>query len=409
MAFANKLRHYVDSSVRYRGDDYWRRGTVELIEGDGWEVRARVRGTELYDVHLHRENYTLFVSCTCLYFTENDEPCKHVWATIRKADAAGLLRGNGDSGPRALSLHEDAGDAGRDADDFEDEIYDGFDDLERGHWVPPYGQREPSGPKKSSKRGPRQPSWKESLGQLRANMREPTEQSSVWPAGRELLYFVDVEATRAGHGLVLQLAYRERKKNGDWSKPKTQRLPLRQIEHLPDPADRQILAFLSGPQADDGYGYHYNYYYYNSLASRYHLQAPQQAVLMPLLCQTGRCRLRVRQDEPEPRTLHWDDGPPWEFWLALTSPDEGKTYRLVGTLRREGQEMPLSKPVLLVAGGLVFWDDFVGRLNDFSAFAWIGMLRDNWAVSVPAKQRDALLQELLQLPRLPRLTLPPEL
>ena len=42
------------------------------------------------------------------------------------------------------------------------------------------------------------------------------------------------------------MLYRERKQNGDWSKPRSQRLALDQIPRLPDPADREIMALLVG-------------------------------------------------------------------------------------------------------------------------------------------------------------------
>ena len=75
---------------------------------------------------------------------------------------------------------------------------------------------------------------------------------SAWPADRELLYFVDVQASQTASGLILQLAYRDRKKNGEWAKPRTQRLPVRDAERLPNPLDRQILSLLTGPRARTG-------------------------------------------------------------------------------------------------------------------------------------------------------------
>ena len=59
------------------------------------------------------------------------------------------------------------------------------------------------------------------------------------------------------------------------------------------------------------------------------------------------------------RPLRWDDAGPWEFWLTVTPDDTGKTYAISGELRRAGERLALETPLLLLGGGLVFWDDRV--------------------------------------------------
>ena len=71
--------------------------------------------------------------------------------------------------------------------------------------------------------------------------------------------------------------------------------------------------------------------------------------------------------------------------------------------------MELAKPVLLLAGGLVFWDSWVSRLNDHGAFGWISLLRAQGSLSIPKKEGDTFLAELLRFPRQPNLELPEEL
>ena len=109
------------------------------------------------------------------------------------------------------------------------------------------------------------------------------------------------------------------------------------------------------------------------------------------------------------RPLRWDDAGPWEFWLKVTPDDAGKTYAISGELRRGEERLELKTPLLLLSGGLVFWEDRVAPLRDFNAFQWIALLREPGEVPVPARQKQEFLAELLRLPDLPRLDLPEDL
>ena len=71
--------------------------------------------------------------------------------------------------------------------------------------------------------------------------------------------------------------------------------------------------------------------------------------------------------------------------------------------------MTLAAPELLVAGGLVVCDGRAARLNDFGAFPWISLLRAREVLVFANKEADDFLDELLRLPRQPRLELPDEL
>src|SRR6185436_8082015 len=78
------LEQFVPSQVRNRGAEYARRGAVRLhprrsaVE----PVSAIVTGSEEYLVTLRYEERALWTTCTCPYFDENVEICKHVWATL---------------------------------------------------------------------------------------------------------------------------------------------------------------------------------------------------------------------------------------------------------------------------------------------------------------------------------------
>jgi SNF2 family DNA or RNA helicase len=62
-----------------------------------------------------------------------------------------------------------------------------------------------------------------------------------------------------------------------------------------------------------------------------------------------------------------------------------------------------------VAGGLVILEDRVYRLLDNGSFGWISVLRKQKNFTVPIKEGDAFIRELMAMPVLPRLSLPEEL
>lgn len=211
----------------------------------------------------------------------------------------------------------------------------------------------------------------------------------------------------SGTGLSIEVATRHRKKDGEWSKPKGSRFGARDIAILPDPADRQALSFLVG--AREQFSSYYGYSPEESTSVRYILSGPQQEALIPLVCATGRCLLRRTPEEAELHPVSWDKGGPWELWLKGSLDPGGKHYLISAELRRGEEQLALKATVLLVKGGLVFWNDRVAPLRDSGAFDWIVKLRQSGEVSVPVGQKDDFLTDLLHLPKLPSLDLPEEL
>jgi hypothetical protein len=413
MGLTTYIADQVDGTIKQRGRDYFNRGAVRIVHGDDFFVDAAVQGTETYDVSLEREDRTLRASCTCPFNAEWAGPCKHIWAAILAADQRGLLRGSGRE-PQILEVDDVEPDEPGYPNDWEDE--DDYDEPREENYFQPSYQPAPRRPNLQTPRrrshGPTP--WKQALSGLRKTPGETTAgRREAWPAGRRLLYVVDAQASTEGDGLVVEVAYQQRKQDGDWSKPKTQRIPRAEIANLPDPADRQVLALLGGAREYTTYSYNYGYSSYSysgydTAPIRYQLSPALQETLLPLLCRTDRCHLRRSEQDAELKLLHWDEGAPWEFWLEVTPQRAGKQYLIRGELRRGQERMPLATPVLL-AGGLVFWDDRVGRMDDCGASAWVSLLRRDGAIAVPGKQKDDLVKELLRQPRLPHLDLPEEM
>ena len=95
---SDRLRRSFDPQVVARGDLYAERGVVTIAYGDAHGVRARVQGTQLYDVTLRHARSgpgrgSLSCSCSCSHAQTARRLCKHVWATLRVAERRGHLIG----------------------------------------------------------------------------------------------------------------------------------------------------------------------------------------------------------------------------------------------------------------------------------------------------------------------------
>jgi hypothetical protein len=403
MLLSAKVSGEFDSAVRSRGQLYAVGGTVRITRGDQRAVQANVRGTRMYHIEIVFDDGTLKVSCGCPYY-ESTGPCKHIWATLLAAENKGYLRAAGSYGAVDLVL----------ADEADDDQWDEEDDyFEEKPVIRPAVRLKPAAvkPPERKKTAPAAAlPWKKILsGVARFSADEDHSHTESWPSKREILYLIDVPATLAGAGLILEVAYRELKKGGTWSKTKTRRIPVSQIARLPDPADRQIMALLVGAKEHYDWSGPAYYYGYDTAPLRYKISAPMAQTLMPLICETGRCRLRRSPEDEGLPVVRWDDAGPWDLWLEVGRDETGKNYRIRGALRRDGARMDLLEPVMFLKDGLLFTHDQVGRFNDFGAFGWVYQLRQHGEMLVPVASGIELLEELLRLPHLPRLELPAEL
>jgi superfamily II DNA or RNA helicase len=385
MSIVNALASQVTRNVQHRGRDYFERGAVDIHTTGPDLIEAEVWGTEDYLVSLRRLERGIGVSCSCPYYADRQTPCKHVWATLLAAEDHGHMASWNDGRPLALLADEEPRLDGDDDLDLDDDLGD------RGHVLqfPDRAQR-PHG-------------WRQQLRDLEDDsegLREP----AVWPSTREILYIFDAEATLTGRGLILEIATRERRKDGQWGKSRARGISQAQIPTVPDPRDQQILMSLLGAPRDS---FQYARFDFQT-PSRFQLTPPMFATFVPLLCSTGRCLLRTSW-EKTPIPLAWDAGAPWEFWLRVRADESGSRYLATGWLRRGEETMDLSAPATLVRGGLLLLPGSIARLEDSGAFDLIALLRKERQLSVPVAEAGALVEALLARRRLPRLDLPDEL
>ncbi|MGN6734783.1 MAG: SWIM zinc finger family protein, partial [Candidatus Binatia bacterium] len=354
-----------------RGRQYFLRGAVASIEGDNLSINAVVQGTMRYHVQIKNLDEFIDYSCNCPFFERDFEPCKHIWAAALKAEQHGYLRGRDKLSSVAF-----------------------------------HSEHQPAGVVRSvaSASGL---SWQKQLEPLFHSMALAESRSAVTAPAREFLYIVDGAATASADHLIIEVAQRELRSNGTWGKLKTPKLRFKDVDSIPNTADRRIIAMLVGSLRDSIYDY--SPYYQESVSPQFSLPPPLWEVVLPLICATGRSLLRVSNATDELLPLSWDDGDPWEFYLRMAPAENGAAYRVCGGLRRGEIEMSVAKPLLMLAGGLVFSDGRVARLDDHRAFAWIALLRQKGELSIPKQDSEPFLAEILRFAHYPRLELPEEL
>jgi superfamily II DNA or RNA helicase len=387
---ARALSREFDKTTRERGYAYFEGGHVRIESASESQVTATVRGTLHYHVECRRYDGEVRSSCTCP--RSQTDNCKHVWAVILAADEARVLQGDGDNRDAWLG-------------------YDPIDDPVELNGAERSTTSTAAAPRQGT---PTTTDWRKQLARLDAGATDyrPYEREA-WPSNRELLYVIDVAGALQGHGLCVQVLYRDPKKDGTWRKPKSRTLPRAIVDRLPNPDDRYILTFLAGAtQIYSDYGYGAAHYgYETSLPARYRLVDPQPELLLPALCKTGRCRLRLRpeHDVNDWLAVTWDDAEPWQFRLEVRRSERDERYEVRGALRRGNEWMDLAAPLLLVDAGVVFTRDRAARLEHHGAFKWIALLRSQPSLSVPVSQADDFLVELFGRSAVPPLDLPEEL
>jgi superfamily II DNA or RNA helicase len=455
MTLAELLEGRFRADVRFRGAAYLKAERVAITRVTPDELFAVVRDGVEYQTQLSREEGRLRMYCNCVASAQTEPSCKHLWGTILAVDEGNYLSGEIKAGhvppfftePRPpLVLDEDL-----DEDD---------DDLPGDFFEPGGGSlRSLGAPSITAATG-----WQARLMQVRQTLaQEPAGQPSA-PREQEIFYEIDVDQSRSVGQVVIQTSHRQRRGNGQWGKLKPLRLRPNRIDEAIDSDDARILAYLSGGTPERG-NWHAQQAEIQSAVHRFRIPHELCELIMPLMCATGRVRY-LNSDERANVPLAWDDGPAWELSLRLvpddTDPDSGASpgkappqpyasvgaseepaaetdeaqtdrssvgdadssepdaeqaavgaeqdsWRIEGQLCRENEILPLGRTVLLVPGGLVLTAKRIARLRDFGAFAWVKLLERGERLRVPTGEEHDFIDQLLDMPALPRLDLPEEL
>ena len=343
MVAETALRQLVSRGSAERGDSYFASGRVKRVEALGNAIEADVQGSRLYSVDLVIDGGYLDVRCDCPWYVQHADVCKHIWAAIRAASAKSLLPDR----RLAISVEE--------PDPFE---------LDNVRTFTPRGARAP---------------WErflEALGPASAVTRQRTPRTVPDEIAYVLLAFARSPT------FTLQLLGRTRKKSGEWGKWKPLSLQLDDLHLLP-PFDRETIALLHQRS------------YLSTVDTTIPLAPATTAWWIERLARAGRLFMGDAQGELQP--VAWDDGPPWIFRVAIVSDAATATYRITGSIEREGESLPLTS-VQAIASDILISNGRASRFHDGGRAAWLHPLRASGPVEVPHADAERFRQALLRAP-----------
>ncbi|MFW6151496.1 MAG: SNF2-related protein [Verrucomicrobiota bacterium] len=347
---------YFDYGVCRRGAGYARSGKIVSLRKDQNGLHAKVQGMRTYDVdiRLGGEPGKVSWSCTCPYF-EDVGPCKHIWACLIEAE------------------------------EFLEDIYLGNDVSLEMETV--------SEPEKGY-------DWREAIRHVKAHTIERPA-GSVLSAGEVIHYLIDIEQLLSNTEVYVSvLTTRPLKNEKGWTKYKPLKIGCADIMRLPDEADRRILPILRGNSRNMGYWGAY------SVASDYSLSIDALSMVLGDMAGTGRLVARDRFGKTQ--FLALEEGVVWKFALDVHREPGSSEYVIEGYLRKDGEEIPLLEPdVLLITGWMILKGRLV-RYEHGGNFHWIAQLRKNSRITVPEKDTAVWLPEFLECER-PRTRFPEEL
>jgi superfamily II DNA or RNA helicase len=424
MKVSEALVSQISNSSRVRGHSYFTSGAVRSVTVQDGVIHATVRGSATYTVWMKGEGARLRASCTCPYYEDRLDVCKHIWAAILAAEAQSLPLLSPAIAPRDVELAPlyDAEYEGVDLE-FEDEDLEEDQDVAAGPVWPRRGDAYGRGahlarPPLPLPRAPKPlppPPWRTLLDTVGKAVSPPPSIRTRFAPG-QLLYVIDLAASTTSGALVLELMTRDRKLNGEWGKPRPARIAQSDIEWLPG-ADRHMLERLVGARP---YLTWMSYSMYGQEALQMQLQGILASDVLPLLCATNRCVLRLNMpgadpsnpaaSPPPPPTrgwsppvkspppaltpIAWDEGPPWRFSAAIHH--EGDTdYAIEGWLERADERMALTEPLIIQEAGILITRSHAARVDAGAAFPWLAALRKAGRIGVPAGARDELIDALL--------------
>lgn len=341
------LKHFVAAGIRSRGEDYYLRNRVSSVRIEAGTIHCTVRGSDDYGVQLRAEGANLVTSCTCPFFGEQGQTCKHIWAAIKESSVKDLLSGS-------------------------------FRSLTHGARLVAFRPRQPARPQAAM------PKWRSFLDALPAAASPFVSSRQTGPLPEQVLYILGETANVAPKwSLNLAVKARWRKRNGEWGPPKRFTPDLAQIELL-DPFDREMILMLNLQTSA------------TPIDSDHRLRPASAAMVLERLAREGRLFLE-RGTTSVTSPLEWDDGPPWELIVEVAHAEAGEGYTMQGALVRGNENRPLVETRLVIPG-LIVTGHRAARLSHTDALEWVNALLRAGVVEIPASERDALVASLLHAP-----------
>ena len=403
MTALDLLRPLASSAAQSRGWEYVNR--VRVIDGAAEAVVGEVYGSAPYSTRIRVDAAQLRVWCSCPYFSDQGQICKHLWATALVADERGWLR----LLPDHLRVVMD------------------FDDFEgRYEFLQPV------------RRTPQRPEWMKALSVVTTEEALDTLELPDVDGESQYLYVITPPEGATTTELALHIERRERRRTGEWGKPQASRLTLDDIRHVPDTDDRWALSLLYGMSSYPRSGGRYGPPLGSQHLPTVYLKSSVLELLLPRLCPTGRVILRsslartTADKVPVDVPLTWDAGEPWRFALSITTEEPaspklaaqhsasggganvaaedeatGPGHRVDGVMIRGTTRVSVERFALLT-DSLAVLDDTAARFDPAGGFRWATYFRTRGAFVVPANATRALVESLAHSP-IQHVELPPDL
>jgi superfamily II DNA or RNA helicase len=355
------------------------------------------------------DDWYLRAACSCPHAAEGFA-CKHMWATILAADAAGWPPAMRTRPPRRMAIEqvtaEDLLEASADTD------LDGSDDSPRPPGTGSQGLRTsfpPSAYGRPSREAPTPATM--FLDRLEAQLVSHEARAQEPPAFvGDLLYAIDVSASRRNVGPVLQVLWRQARASGGWSKPKLARITPASARQA-NPVDRPVIAALVGASHAPGSAAWFSEPLYGGTASSFLLPDALALDLLPSLAQRGALYLRDEGAAPGAITpLTADDGPAWRFAAEVKASPSGarETFFVSGGFVRGDARLDVRDPKLVITAGFLVTADRIARLDLGGDPSLVMALRTGGPAEVSARHGPRLAYALARA-GVPGADLPPAL
>jgi len=405
------LAPQVSRTCRARGYEYFASGAVRDIHVEAGAIVARVVGGDEYEVKIAQEGNKLRATCTCPFFFGNLEVCKHIWAAVLAAESRNLSLVAAGTVPALVVLQPI--DPETPPGGGEDDVLDSF---AAGSWSPRGRAGRPAPRREAAKKPAPPPPWQQLLNAIAPPPPAPALPGRAPITPEQLIYVIDASATAVFDVLVVELMTRERKMNGEWSRPKPAQVSAADLRPASGSADQEILERLQGARPH----LEYNHYYGGNLdhgVSRVRVSGPVARDLLPLLCSTGRTFARISASDgtsptgstrrwdsfqkPEPPALvplAWDGGEPWHFEVSIRREKANALFRFTGAFRRGDKAIDVTAPRIVLADGIFLTDTHAARFDHGGAFGWITALRRIGSVQAPHESSSAIIDALLNHP-----------
>jgi hypothetical protein len=317
---------------------------VAVVKGSAGVIHAVLLENPVVRVEIELRGAGIRAACPC-DVRRRGEPCRHLWATLIKANSKGYL-----SHLCMPGLHWE----------FDRSNGDGAGS-----------------------------SWKTMVRTLGNSGRLGPRRASRARDDSRLVYTLNPHEAIRSDEVILHIAAQRRRKNGAWGRPRPRQLTQEEVAAKTDPVERRALELLQGGR--------HPLSVFTLTGPDISLNAAQIDLVIPDLCRTGRFFVWNSDDPGElPAPCTWDDGEAWQVRMRLAP--EGKDYTLQVLMERAGETMDFHEPLLFLAPGIVFARDKAARFRFDGEFPWIGYLRQERIVKIHKSELKKFLKEIYLLP-----------